>query len=96
MTTDEDVRLVKVNKAAGEGVIMRWCSCNVDDDDTDSFAGKRVAFRIFVAYLLAIDITVDGSEPFKISEPLGYLEVTDVSCVPYFTTLLKIGEDFFG
>ncbi len=93
VAADEDVGFMEVDEATGGGVIVRRCPCNVGDGDSYTFADKRVALRVIIAYILAIDIAVNGSKPLKGSELLRYLEVSDVSCVPYFITILKVGED---
>lgn len=61
--------------------------------DIDLFTVKAQVFRVDLSDILPVYITINTPERFECNQPVGHLQGTEITGMPYFITGVQVFQD---
>jgi hypothetical protein len=92
MATDEYVRRISYEDLFDTSWIPSWVTRDMSHPDLHSFTLESGILGNLLSNGLVIDVSVNGTNGFEISQLLQYLQRAKIARVPYLVTVLESGQ----
>ena len=69
--------------------VMAWIASNMGHVDIDVFHMEKQVFGILHAYDVVINVAVDGTQRFEVSQCIGSLDITDITSMPQLVNVFE-------